>query len=55
MVAVVVRDVQLPLAAAVSAVDPPHGLVELVDDDGDAAEARKGHDGIISPVGAEIT
>ena len=52
MVAVVVRDVQLLPGSA--AVDPPHGLVELVDDDGDAAEARKGHDGIISPVGAEI-
>ncbi len=46
VVAVVVRDVQLP----VSAVHPPQGLANLVDDDGDAAEAGEGHYGVVGAV-----
>ena len=61
VVAVVVRDVELPQwlscysVVSSMAVDPPHWLVELVDDDGDAAQAGKRHDRVISSVGAQIT
>ena len=60
MVPVVVRDVQLlpprsVAAAAAAAVDPPHRLTDLVDDNGDAAEAGKRNDGVICAVRSKIT
>ena len=62
MVPVVVRDVQLlpprsvaAAAAAAAAVDPPHRLTDLVDDNGNAAEAGKRNDGVICSVRSKIT
>ena len=56
VVAIVVRDVKLPLSCSPAlTIDPPHRLIELVDDDGDAADTGKRHDRIICSVGAEIT